>query len=259
MNILSVLAETARERVREYTKSASLPSVREEAERNALTGFPFERALAHEGLSVIAELKKASPSKGLIDPVFDYLSAAEEYDKGGADAISCLTEPSRFLGSDDYLRNVTGRVSIPVLRKDFTVDVYMIYQARVLGASAVLLIASLLDDAMLRDFYQAADSVGLSAIFEAHDEKEIERALYAGARIVGVNNRNLKTFSVNTSLSASLRSYVPEDVIFIAESGIMKPQDARDAYQAGADAVLVGEMLMRSGDKAGLIKAMKAI
>lgn len=259
MNILEVLAESCRERVLEDKKSVSLYQMRERAEGNPLEGFPFERALSKEGLSVIAEIKKASPSKGLIDPVFDYRKAARDYDGGGADAISCLTEPTRFLGSDRYLEEIVQLVSIPVLRKDFTVDEYMVYQARVLGASAVLLIASILDDAQLRDFSQAAWSVGLSCLFEAHDSAEIERALKAGARIVGVNNRNLKDFSVNTSLSSSLRSFIPEGILFVAESGVMSPDAAIEAYRNGADAVLVGEMLMRSQDKPGLIKAMKGL
>lgn len=259
MNILDVLADASRERVAEYRRSASLSQIREEAEQTVLEGFPFEAALSREGLSVIAEIKKASPSKGLIDPVFNYMKAAEDYDQGGADAISCLTEPTRFLGSDRYLAEIASKVSIPVLRKDFTVDEYMVYQARCLGASAVLLIAALLDDVQLRDFFQAAESVGLSCLFEAHDESEVERVLKAGARVVGVNNRNLKDFSVNTSLSASLKQYVPSGVLFVAESGVMSIEAARGAYKAGADAVLVGEMLMRSSDKPGLIKAMKGL
>ena len=212
-------------------------------------GFSFERALSGENLAFICECKKASPSKGLIAPDFPYLDIARNYEAAGAEAISVLTEPKWFLGRDEYLREIAGAVSIPCLRKDFTVDEYMLYQARLLGASAVLLICAILDAAELKDYIQICDALGLSALVEAHDEAEVEMALPAGARIIGVNNRNLKDFTVDTENSRRLRAMIPADVLFVSESGVKDAADVAAARAMGANAVLVGEALMRSADK----------
>jgi len=259
--ILDELAELTRKRIAADKEKISPEELRRLAEKMAAedgkAGFPFEAALRKPGLSVIAEVKKASPSKGVIAEDFPYLEIAEEYEAAGADCISCLTEPDRFRGSDIYLKEIAGRVRIPVLRKDFTVDTYMIDQAKVLGASAVLLIAAILSDREMAEFFSYADGLGLSCIFEAHDEEEVERCLGAGARIVGVNNRNLKDFTVDVGTSLRLRSMVPGNVLYISESGIAAPKDVKLLYENGTDAVLVGEMLMRSSDKTGLIAEMK--
>ena len=218
-------------------------------ETPAKKGFPFEKALKKESLSFICEVKKASPSKGLIAPDFPYEAIAREYEEAGAAAISVLTERDYFKGDCSYLREIAAESGIPVLRKDFIVDEYQLYEARYCGAAAVLLICAVLDDEQLRSFHDLADSLGLSALVEAHDEGEIARALQCGARIVGVNNRNLKDFTVSLQTSRRLRPLVPPGVVFVAESGIIGSDDIELLRDAGVDAVLIGETLMRSADK----------
>lgn len=249
MTILEQLAGHAAQRVEQAKAQRPLAALRAEAEALPRGDFAFERALRGPGLSFICECKRASPSKGLIAPVFPYLEIARAYEDAGADAVSVLTEPRWFLGSDDYLRQIAAAVRIPCLRKDFTVDPYMIYEARLLGASAVLLICSLLDEPRLREYLAVCDSLGLSALVEAHDEAEVSAALRAGARVIGVNNRNLKDFSVDTGNSRRLRVLIPPEVLFVSESGVRDAGDVRQLRQAGADAVLIGEALMRATDK----------
>ncbi len=260
--ILDELAALTRKRITADKEKISPAELHVKAERLAAEdenkgSFPFEAALKRPGLSVIAEVKKASPSKGVIAEDFPYLEIAEEDEAAGADCISCLTEPDRFRGSDLYLKEIACRVKIPVLRKDFTVDTYMIDQAKVLGASAVLLIAAILTDQELAEYFNYADRLGLSAIFEAHDEEEVRRCLAAGARIVGVNNRNLKDFTVDTSLSLKLRDRVSDDLIFVSESGIKTPDDVIGFKEAKVDAALIGEMLMRADDKKKMIGQLR--
>jgi len=209
----------------------------------------FEQALAAPGLSFICEVKKASPSKGVIAEDFPYLQIADEYEAAGAAAISVLTEPDYFLGSDEYLREIAARVKIPVLRKDFIVDEYQIYEAKVLGAHAVLLICAILDMAALKRHIATAGELGLAALVEIHGEAEAEAALAAGARIIGINNRDLKTFGVDLGLSARLRKLIPAGVLTVAESGVKSPDDVRALKDTGIDAVLIGESLMRAPDK----------
>ena len=209
----------------------------------------FYEALKKPGMSYICEVKKASPSKGLIASDFPYLDIAKEYEAAGASAISCLTEPFRFLGKDAYLQEIAAQVEIPVLRKDFIVDEYMIYQARLLGASAVLLICAILDDAQLRAYRELAESLGMDALVEAHDEAEACRAAVSGARIIGVNNRDLKTFQVDVTNSVRLRSLIPEEAAYVSESGIRTAQDIQVLRENHVDAVLIGETLMRSPKK----------
>ena len=249
MTILDQLAEHARQRVAVARTISPMEDIRREALLLPNGDFPFERALSGENLAFICECKKASPSKGLIAPDFPYLDIAKNYEAAGAEAISVLTEPKWFLGRDEYLREIAGAVSIPCLRKDFTVDEYMLYQARLLGASAVLLICAILDGAELMDYIQICDGLGLSALVEAHDEAEVEMALPAGARIIGVNNRNLRDFTVDTDNSRRLRAMIPADVLFVSESGVKDAADVAAARAMGANAVLVGEALMRSADK----------
>lgn len=264
--ILDELANLTRIRIEKNKEELPFESLKElvqeklDAESSdGANAFAFEAALRKEGLSIISEIKKASPSKGIIADDFPYLDIAKEYEASGADAISCLTEPDRFKGSDQYLKDIVREVKIPVLRKDFTVDPYMIYQAKLFGASAVLLIAAILDDEELRSYYRTADALGLSCLFEAHDAEEVERCLVAGARIVGVNNRNLKDFTVDITNSIRLREMVPSDIIFVSESGIMVPEDVKILKENGTNAVLIGEMLMRSDDKTSLINELKRI
>lgn len=262
--ILDELADLTRQRIEKQKIEYPLEQIRSDAELMAMRemevqeyDYPFEEALLASGLSIISEVKKASPSKGMIAEHFPYLDIAREYEASGANAISCLTEPDRFKGSDKYLMDIVREVTIPVLRKDFTIDPYMIYQAKLMGASAVLLIAAILTDDELAQYYEIADRLGLSCLFEAHDASEVRRCLDAGARIVGVNNRNLKDFTVDINNSIRLRELVPDDIIFVSESGIMVPSDVRMLYKNGTDAVLIGEMLMRSDDKAGLIRELR--
>lgn len=256
--ILDEIGARAKERIRLEQKRCPLEAIRRRAEELPETeGFPFEAALRAPGLSFICEVKKASPSKGVIAEDFPYVEIARSYEAAGASAISVLTEPEYFLGSDRYLEEIVKQVTIPVLRKDFTVDPYMVYQAKVMGASAILLICAILDDGELREYGAIAESLGLSVLTEAHDEAEVERALRAGARIVGVNNRDLKTFTVDVNNSVRLRNLVPSDVVFVSESGIRGAEDTRVLYANGTDAVLIGETLMRSPDKRAMLKSLR--
>ncbi|MCL2213312.1 MAG: indole-3-glycerol phosphate synthase TrpC [Oscillospiraceae bacterium] len=250
MNILDKIAACTKERVAEQKAKISLDEMIRLASAVTLEGFPFEAALRNsEDIAFICEVKKASPSKGIIAEDFPYLQIAQEYQAAGAAAISVLTEPEFFMGSDAYLREIADGVSTPLLRKDFTVDEYMIYQAKVLGASAVLLICSILDEDTLAKYIRIAHSIGLSALVEVHDSAEVAMALGAGARIIGVNNRNLKTFEVDITLSEQLRKLVPNDVLFVAESGIKTAAEVEVLRKCGTNAVLIGETIMRSGDK----------
>jgi indole-3-glycerol phosphate synthase len=217
---------------------------REEAGR-----FPFERAIAAPGLSFICEVKKASPSKGIIAADFPYLQIAREYEAAGAAAISVLTEPDYFLGSEQYLREIAAAVTIPTLRKDFVIDPYQIYEAKILGAKAVLLICALLDAQTLAEYIKIATELGLSSLVEIHNESEAEQAVRTGAKIIGINNRDLKTFKVDLAVTARLRSLIPSDILTVAESGIKSPEDVRVISNIGIDAALVGESLMRASDK----------
>ena len=257
-DILKELADSARIRVRDAKEKVPLEEmIRRASDMPALRGFPFERALSERGIGFICECKRASPSKGLIAPEFPYLEIAKEYEAAGASAVSVLTEPTRFLGEDRFLKEISDTISIPCLRKDFTVDEYMIYEARTLGASAVLLICSLLDSGELERFIRIAHGLGMSALCETHDTSEIDMALKAGARIIGVNNRDLRDFTVDLNRCIELRPLVPGDVLFVAESGISTREDIRRLEDAGVDAVLIGESLMRSGDRGKALDGLR--
>lgn len=271
--ILDTIADYARCRVEQAEKNVSISDMRRQSEQicnaqyaeknsgeqnTALNEkFSFEKELARPDITFICECKKASPSKGLIAPDFPYLEIAKEYEAAGAGAISVLTEPKWFLGSSEYLREIAQNVNIPCLRKDFTVDDYMIYEAKTLGASAVLLICAITEKARLREYIEIADSLGLSALVEAHDEHEIEEALDAGARIIGVNNRNLKDFTVDVHNSERLRRLVPKDVMFVAESGIKTAEDIDVLRAASVNGVLIGETMMLSKDKRGMLARLR--
>lgn len=257
--ILDEIAAKTRERITREKRQLPPEELRRMAEAmEKNTGFPFEAALRKPGLSFICEVKKASPSKGIIAEHFPYLEIAKEYEAAGASAISVLTEPYYFKGSDQYVKEITSVVKTPVIRKDFTIDSYMIDQAKVMGASAVLLICAILDDGELAEYLAHAKELGLSALVEAHDEVEVERALKTGAHIVGVNNRDLRTFQVDVNNSVRLRSLVPESVVFVSESGIRGAEDTKKLYENGTDAVLIGETLMRSADKRAELNKLRA-
>ena len=293
-DILQKLADHARTRTEEAKKNIPLQQMREEAERLAAedtSPFRFEKALSGPDISFICEIKQASPSKGQIwtpgqgDTCasdctsdrhlfktsvevctsdrhlfkFPYLEIAREYEAAGAECISVLTEPKWFKGDSEFLRRITREVNTPCIRKDFTVDEYMIYEAKVLGASAVLLICSILDEDTLSSYIMIADSLGLSSLVEAHDSEEIRMAADAGARMIGVNNRNLKDFTVDVTNSGRLRSLVPEGVLFVAESGIRTAQDVQLLREIGTDACLVGETLMRAVDKSAMLRELRGL
>lgn len=227
---------------------------REKAERGRLT-FPFEAALKRPGMRFICEVKKASPSKGVISEEFPYREIARDYEAAGADCVSCLTEPKWFLGSDKIFEEIRREIHLPMIRKDFTVDEYQIFEAKCMGADAVLLICALLDTDRLRNYLGLCDELGLSALVETHDEREIASAAEAGARLIGVNNRNLKNFTVDFENAARLKSYIPDTAVFVAESGVKTPEDVKALSALGADAALIGEALMRAEDKKLMLEA----
>nr|WP_296873064.1 indole-3-glycerol phosphate synthase TrpC [uncultured Methanobrevibacter sp.] len=236
INMLDEIVEKTKERVEMAKSILPLEDIKKQVSLLEISEeFPFKKALGGDDISIIAEVKKASPSKGLIAEDFDYLAIAKEYEAAGASAISVLTEPYFFQGSDEYLEEIAKEVSIPVLRKDFVIDEYMIWEAKMLGASAL----------------------GLSAIVETHDSSEIMRAMTVGAEIIGVNNRNLEDFTVDIENSINLRRCVSGDVIFISESGIKTPEDVTRLKENDVDAVLIGETLMKSDDKKAMISELK--
>jgi indole-3-glycerol phosphate synthase len=258
-DILERIAADKRIQVDEEKKSISLEQMKAQAfaTKSKLPDFIFEETLKKEGVSFICEVKKASPSKGIIAEDFPYVQIATDYENAGADCLSVLTEPKYFLGCDRYLQEIRQAVNLPILRKDFTVDAYQIYQAKVIGANAVLLICALLEESFINECIEICDELGLSALVEAHDKEEIQMAIGAGARIIGVNNRNLKDFTVDIHNSTNLREYAPEGTIFVAESGIKTREDVRAFELENVNAVLVGETLMRAADKKAKLEKLR--
>ncbi len=257
MTILDEIAGYAKERVAKAKQLLPADKIKQMAYSVEKGDFLFEKALKEPGLSFILECKKASPSKGIIAEEFDYLTIAKEYEKAGCNAISVLTEPKYFLGKNEYLKEIAAEVNVPVLRKDFVVDEYMVYEAKVLGASAVLLIVSILSKEQLKAYIGICDELGISALVEVHDEAEAVTAVKAGARIIGVNNRNLKDFSVDTENAKRLRNEIPEGILFVSESGVKNYEDIKNITSFGADAVLIGETMMRAADKKKALAALK--
>lgn len=255
--ILDEIAAYAAQRVACAKESMPLEKLREAALTIPKGELRFKQALQTKEMSFICEVKKASPSKGVLSEDFPYLSIAEDYQTAGADCISCLTEPKWFLGSDEIFRTIRSAVTAPMLRKDFTVDEYQLHQAKVLGADAVLLICALLDTNTIAHYLGICDTLGLSALVEAHDEAEIESAVQAGAQIIGVNNRNLKDFTVHFENAARLREKIPPNVLFVAESGVTGAKDITRLKEAGADAVLVGEALMKAPNRRALLEEFR--
>ncbi|MCI1959086.1 MAG: indole-3-glycerol phosphate synthase TrpC [Clostridia bacterium] len=247
--ILDDIAAFSKKRVAAAKEIKPLEKIKEKALGMPRGNFRFENTLKKSGLSFICEVKKASPSKGIISENFPYLDIAEEYEKAGADCVSCLTEPKWFLGSDYIFKEIREKITLPMIRKDFTVDEYQIYEAKCMGADAVLLICALLDTETVEKYIGICDLLGISALVEAHDEKEIKSAADAGARIIGVNNRNLKNFTVDFSNAQRLREEIPENVIYVAESGVKTADDVHLIKSIDADAVLIGEAFMKSENK----------
>ncbi len=268
-NILEEIAAKTAERVAAAKREVSLEEMKQRAQdavkaEQAAGTFPatpedaaFLRAIYDGDLSFICEVKKASPSKGVIAEDFPYLEIAEDYERGGAAAISVLTEPFWFQGANSYLQEIKKRVSIPLLRKDFTVDEYMIYEAKAIGADAVLLICAILDDGQLRTYREIAESLGMTALVEAHDQTEVDRAVAAGARLIGVNNRDLRTFTVDIHNSIRYRKSVDPEIGFVSESGIRTAEDIAELARNQVNAVLVGETLMRATDRVAALQDLK--
>lgn len=277
--ILDTIARSAGKRVEQRKQVKSLEQMMKAAcecrEREGIKGdaikragikrengtnevYPFKAALSKPGVSFICEVKKASPSKGLIAPDFPYVEIARQYQEAGADAVSVLTEPEFFLGADRYLEEIHREIELPLLRKDFIVDEYQIYEAKVLGASAVLLICSLMDMEKLKRYMGICGSLGLSSLAEAHTDREVAMAAEAGADIIGINNRNLETFEVDFTNALRLRNLVDRGTIFVAESGIRTPEDIELLAENQVDAVLVGETLMRAPDKKRALRELKS-
>ena len=258
--ILETIAQANVKRYNDIQSQIPFEKVKKQAlSLNCDTNFPFEQALKKDGMSFICEVKKASPSKGIIAEDFPYVEIAKDYERSGASAISVLTEPQWFKGENAYLEEISKNVSIPLLRKDFTVCEYQIYEAKLIGASAVLLICSLLDTETIRAWIKLCDKLGLSALVEAHTEEEVKSAVSAGARIIGVNNRNLRDFTVDITNSIRLRNLVPSEILFVAESGIKTRADVAELENAGVNGVLIGETLMRSKNKKAMLDELKGI
>jgi len=255
MNILEKIVEFKKEEVAKQKKNFNLSALREEAERLKVP-CDFKKAVSGEGINIIAEVKKASPSKGIIREDFNPVEIAKAYERGGAKAISVLTDKEFFKGSPFYLRQVAEAVNLPVLRKDFIIDEFQIYGAKALGASSFLLIVSILSDQQLRDFIELGRELGMEALVETHNEEEVERALKAKAEIIGVNNRNLKTFTVSLETTLRLLPMIKrEGKILVSESGIKSRNDIERLKSAGVDAFLVGETLMRSENPEEVLKS----
>ncbi|MCH4172065.1 MAG: indole-3-glycerol phosphate synthase TrpC [Lactobacillus sp.] len=259
--ILDDLVAATKRRLKIEKQTSSLKAVQQCAKvaLKTLPAIDFAAQLKQPGLHIIGELKQASPSKGQIVTDFPYMAIAKAYDEAGVDAISVLTEPAYFKGSLTYLDKVSKITKRPLLRKDFTIDPYMIYQAKANGAAIILLIVAILDDQQLKDYLQLAHDLQLNAIVEVHNEAEVKRALAAGAKIIGINNRNLKNFTVNVANSLQLKNLIPADVAVIAESGLKKPADLIPLKQAGFDGILIGEALMRAEDKAKMVQQFKEV
>ncbi len=259
--ILDKIVESTKIRVNKIYENENVNKIKEDAielAKNDKDKYRFEKSLKTKTIAFICEVKKASPSKGIIAKDFPYVEIAKEYEASGANAISVLTEPDYFKGSVDFLKEISKNVDIPLLRKDFIIDEIQIYEAKVIRASAILLICAILDEDTLKRYFKIADDLGMSVLVEAHDEEEIQKAIRCGARIVGVNNRNLKDFTVDINNSINLRKSVDEDIIFVSESGIKNSKDIKRLVENNVNAVLIGETLMKCSDKAEMIKDLKS-
>ncbi|KRM96201.1 indole-3-glycerol phosphate synthase [Liquorilactobacillus aquaticus DSM 21051] len=258
--ILDELVKSTQKNMQERQKALKLDTLRKKVTTIPITkNFSFEKKLADDNLSIIAEIKKASPSKGVLVNNFPYLQIAEEYAAADVTAISVLTEKDHFQGNIKILQEVAASTSIPILRKDFIIDSYMIYEAKVSGASIILLIVAILTDRQIKAFLKLADDLGMSVIVEVHNKQEIERALKAKARVIGINNRNLKTFDVNIQTTVQLKKYIPTDVLLISESGIKGKNEISALKHTGINGILVGEYLMHASDKKTTIADLRKV
>lgn len=262
MSVLDSIISGVKEDLSARQRETSLPEITERAAQTAPALDAYQTLQGgrndSDGVRIISEVKRASPSKGALADIPDPAVLAAQYESGGASVISVLTEPRRFNGSLADLAAVRDAVSIPVLRKDFMVSEYQFYEARAYGADLVLLIVAALDDAQLRDFYSLTHELGMHALVEAHTVEEIERAADLGAKLVGVNVRNLKTLEVDTAHYAAMASHLPEDVVRIAESGVTGPETVLEYAQQGADAVLVGEALVKDGNAESALRRFRS-
>lgn len=257
--ILTKLADSTRDRVEREKKQIPLEMVKEQALAMKKGDFSFEKVIAEGNISFICEVKRASPSKGMIVEHFPYVQIAKDYEEAGASCISVLTEPDYFKGDKKYLKEISENVSVPLIRKDFVIDEYMIYDAKIHGASCVLLICSLLDKETMEKYIEICDNLGMSALVEAHDEEEIQKAIEAGARMIGVNNRDLKTFTVDIRNSERLRKLVPDNILFIAESGIKTNADINRLRKANVNGVLIGETFMKAENKKEMLQKLRGV
>lgn len=257
--ILTKLADSTRDRVEREKKQIPLEKVKEQALAMKKGDFSFEKVIAEGDISFICEVKRASPSKGMIVEDFPYVQIAKDYEEAGASCISVLTEPDYFKGDKKYLKEISENVSVPLIRKDFVIDEYMIYDAKIHGASCVLLICSLLDKETMEKYIEICDNLGMSALVEAHDEEEIQKAIEAGARMIGVNNRDLKTFTVDIRNSERLRKLVPDNILFIAESGIKTNADINRLRKANVNGVLIGETFMKAENKKEMLQELRGV
>lgn len=258
-DILSTICERTLARTEEESRTLPLSEVKREALNAKGRQYAFYSSLSGGQFNIIAEVKKASPSKGVIDERFDYLSIARDYEAGGAAAISCLTEPFYFLGSDKIFADIRAQVNVPMLRKDFILTEYQVYRSVMLGADCILLIMTALGADRARELYELASSLGMDALFECRTEEQTEAAQRIGGRIIGINNRNLRDFSVDTGRAARYRSLVDKSNVFVSESGVMSVADAAEQKAAGANAILVGEYLMRSADRVSAVGELKNV
>ncbi len=259
--ILDKIVSSTRRRIQKEKEEIPLEEMKKRAEKKIeitlLPPFAFEKVFCNSDLHFICEVKRASPSKGMISEVFPYKEIAMEYEKAGADCISVLTEPEFFLGKNEYLTEIKKTISLPIIRKDFIIDEYQIYESKAIGADGILLILALLTKEQLIKFFNIAEELSLSVLGEAHNKEEIAMGLEGGLRMIGINNRNLKTFKVDIQNSIGLRKYVPNDKIFIAESGITSRKEVKALEEIGVHGVLIGESLMRSKDKTAALAKLK--
>ncbi|MCI8956895.1 MAG: indole-3-glycerol phosphate synthase TrpC [Eubacterium sp.] len=259
MMILTKLADSTRDRVEREKKQIQLEMVKKQALAMKKGDFSFEKVIAEGDISFICEVKRASPSKGMIVEEFPYVQIAKDYEEAGASCISVLTEPDYFKGDKEYLKEISENVTVPLIRKDFIIDEYMIYDAKIHGASCVLLICSLLDKETMEKYIEICDNLGMSALVEVHDEEEIQKAIEAGARMIGVNNRDLKTFTVDIGNSERLRKLVPDNILFIAESGIKTNADINRLRKAKVNGVLIGETFMKAENKKEMLQRLREV
>lgn len=259
MNILEKIIEKTKDRVARQRNMIGYEQLKSVAYQLPKDNFSFEIVLKKRDISFICETKKASPSKGIISEDYPYIEIAKQYREAGADAISVLTEPDFFMGSIGHAIDIIQNVNVPVLRKDFIIDDMMIYESKIAKVSAVLLICSILTDKQLRDYIKICDDLGVSCLVEAHDEQEVRRAMYAGARVIGVNNRDLKTFAVDITNSLKCRRLVPPNISFVSESGITSNEQIEQLRKANVNGVLIGETMMNAPDKKAALDALKGI